>query len=86
MTKKTALQIFKTGKMSDMTIDHVCDIVENLYYDGLAHAFFIGMGWPEGYHYCQNRDYVRLTVAPAVLENKNNEKRAYWFAIGFMDK
>lgn len=84
MKKKTAKQIFESGKFEDLTIDHICQIVQNLYDKNLAKAFFIGMGWPEGNHYCFDSEYVRKTIAPGVI-SRNGKWTPYWFAIGFMD-
>jgi len=39
-------------------------------------AFFAGLGWPEGAHYCRNAEYVRLTAAP-MLANRH-AKNVYW--------
>lgn len=75
---KKPSEIFKSGKMSDLTPDHVWVIVSGLYRENLAKAWFIGMGWLEGFHYCESKEYVIKSAAPIMLE-KN--LRALWFAI-----
>lgn len=80
--KKTAKSIYKNGNADDLTIDNICEIVSNLYNKGLAEAWFIGMEWPEGYHYCKNPAFLRSSFAPTAMKN---HFRAVWFACGFLD-
>jgi len=89
--RRTARQIFLNGTSKDFDAEHIVEIIENLYKTKLAHAFFVGMGWPEGYNYCDNSNYARLTVAEGVLAkdengNMNSERwRPYWFACRFFE-
>lgn len=79
--KKTAKQIWLNGKPEDLTDENVLAIIKNLYRKGLAEAWFIGMGWPEGFHYCQNFEYVKTFC----LVWKERHLRAVWFACRFLD-
>ncbi|HNC58610.1 MAG TPA: hypothetical protein PLP33_24495 [Leptospiraceae bacterium] len=89
--RKSARQVFLTGRPTDFDTEHIVEIVENLYKLKLAHAFFVGMGWPEGYNYCVNSDYVRLTVFPAIFRKDDYgymdsaNWRPYWFACRFLE-
>jgi len=80
--KKSAKQIYKNGSNDQMTTDHVIEIVNNLYNKKIAEVWFIGLGWPEGYTYCQNQNYLRETAAPMLLKNNF---RSVWFACRFLD-
>jgi len=82
---KTAREIFESGKFDLLSEKHIVQIVKNLYEKGLADAFFIGMGWPEGIHYCYDQNYVKLTIAPSILNRTSPKWPSYWFAIRFMD-
>jgi hypothetical protein len=77
-----AKQVFKNKPGTFLTVDHVIEIVSNLYSKKLAKVWFIGMGWPEGYNYCMDSDYLELTGAPSLLKNNF---RAVWFACEFLD-
>ena len=79
---KNAKQIWKSGKSDDITPMHVEHIINNLYLKGIAEVFFIGMGWPEGYTYCANPEYLRKTFAPTAMEKF---RRQIWFACRFLD-
>lgn len=76
----TLNKILDKGGLKDFTPDHVVYIVQKLYDLKYAEAFFIGMGWPEGYHYCEQESYIRNTFYFSYKANHNNEARALWFA------
>lgn len=80
MKKHNAKWVYRHGKSQDFTDDNIIEIVQNLYAKGLAEAWFIGMGWPEGYHYCQNLDYLRNTFC-----HMERQTRAIWFACTFLN-
>ena len=75
--KKSVKEIWKTGKPEDLSNEQIVEIIQNLYDLKLAEAFFIGMGWIEGFHYCSNPAYLRLTFAPIAIEEY---RRQIWFA------
>lgn len=83
MKRKNAFTIYKSGKYKELDSGHVVEIIQNLYRKGIANIFFIGMGWPEGYHYCSDYDYLNISFAPIALEKY---QRQIWFACGFLEE
>lgn len=77
MTKEKSLK-YVWEHSQDLAVNHAVEIINKLYANGKAETWFIGTGWPEGYNYCQNQNYLQLTGAPALLKHN---KRALWFAI-----
>lgn len=86
--RKQVYNIFHVkGSYSDLTLDDKVYIIQNLYNLNLAEAYFIGMGWPEGYQYCSNPEYLKLTGIPALEKMEpGGTCRKIWFAIRFVGK
>jgi hypothetical protein len=74
-------QIYLSGKQYKMKGHNIVEIIQNLYKKGLAEAWFIGMEWPEGYHYCQDIEYLKSNAE--ILYEKHF--RSVWFACRFLD-
>ena len=43
------------------------EVINKLYEKKLAEAWFIGMGWPEGFTYCKNPVYLKETGIKAIM-------------------
>lgn len=78
---KSALELFKRGKPGCLWEKQVLEIINNLYDKGLAEAWFIGMGWVEGYHYCSNPAYLKAN-AEAIFRR---HYAAVWFACRLLE-
>lgn len=82
MAKNISLEIEKiwlTGKYSQLTENHICYIVKCLYSLKLAEIWFIGMGWPEGFNYCRDDEYLKEWAKTKT--GKIN--REIWFVIPY---
>jgi len=77
---KSARQVYKSGKIGQFDVDCCWEVVKNLYDKNLAEAFFIGMGWVEGYNYCRDETYFRGN-----FQNFGNKIYSFWFASRFLD-
>lgn len=81
--KRSAKWVYQNGSHKDITSKHLIEILKNLYKKGLAEAFFVGMGWPEGYHYCRKADYVRNMLFLGAF-NPDGNWQPYWHACRFL--
>ena len=57
------------GKNEPLKVEDVIKTVNDLYKSNQALSWFIGMGWPEGYYYCQDHKYLLATGAEVLLKN-----------------
>lgn len=84
-TRKTAKEIYESGSFEDFDKLHIVEIINGLYKRSgdVAHAWFIGCGWPEGFEYCKNQEYLKNTFARNIIESYKMH-RAVWFACRFL--
>lgn len=73
----------KATNHKNFTKEHIIWTVNELYKRNLAELWFIGCGWPEGHHYCQNAEYLQVTGADVLYKNN---WRACWFAYLYLQR